>query len=119
MAVLSTGPIENTPANGVRPVQLVTVKIDNRDSVNSSTVLIQGYILTTTRTLYVLELVPVLPNQVLTRNYFADFDEYQFVFTTGGDAETSTQISVWGKDASGNLVASQRLVSDEILNQTV
>jgi hypothetical protein len=31
MAMLSTGPIENSPVNSVRPTQQVTVKIDNRD----------------------------------------------------------------------------------------
>ncbi|WP_241156683.1 hypothetical protein [Bacillus sp. FJAT-42376] len=41
MGILSTGPIENNPVNGVRPSQLVTVKVDNRDSANSSVVLIR------------------------------------------------------------------------------
>ena len=102
MAVLSTGPIANNPVNGVRPTQQVLVKMDNRDSFDSSTVLIQGYYLNGTRTLYVLEQVMLSPNEVVTRNYFANFDAIEFVFTTGGPAEERTQISVWGKNYQGN-----------------
>jgi hypothetical protein len=53
--------IENHPVGGVRPTQQVTVKLVNRDSVNSSTVLVQGYFLNGTRTLYVLEVVSLTP----------------------------------------------------------
>ena len=117
MAILSTGPIENRPVGGVRPTQQGTVKIDNNDSVNSSTVLIQGYYLNGTRSLYVLELFTVAPNQVVTKNYFVNFDSFEFVFTTSGTAAESTEISVWGKNASGQLVTAHRLVSDESLRK--
>ncbi|ODB59488.1 hypothetical protein A7311_11245, partial [Paenibacillus polymyxa] len=115
MAVLSTGPIANDPVLGVRPTQLVTVKIDNRDSVNSSTVLIEGFVLNGSRTVYVQQLVVVGPNAVITRNFFANLDAFEFVFTTSGPAVNETQISVWGKDALGQLVPAHRLVSDELL----
>ncbi|MDQ0874564.1 hypothetical protein QFZ77_003223 [Paenibacillus sp. V4I3] len=115
MAVLSTGPIENNPVDGVRPTQQVTIKMVNRDSVNSSTVLIQGYFLNGSRTLYVLEEVSLGPNEVVTRNHFANFDAFEFVFTTSGPAEESTEISVWGRNGSGEFISSQRLVSDEQL----
>ncbi|EFU39327.1 hypothetical protein PVOR_25248 [Paenibacillus vortex V453] len=64
MAILSSGPIENSAINGMRSTQQITVIIENRDLVNSATVLIQGYALNGTRTLYVLELLVALPNQV-------------------------------------------------------
>ncbi|KAF6616607.1 collagen-like protein, partial [Paenibacillus sp. EKM102P] len=115
MSVLSTGPIANDPVLGVRPTQLVTVKIDNRDSVDSSIVLIEGFALNGSRTLYVQEQVIVGPNAVFTRNYFADLNAFEFVFTTSGAAENETQISVWGKDTFGQLVPAHRLVSDELL----
>ncbi|MDO7485099.1 hypothetical protein ACIQYG_06325 [Peribacillus sp. NPDC096622] len=117
MAVLSTGPIENSPVNDVRPTQQVTIKMVNRDSVNSATVLIQGYYLNDSRTLYVLEVVLLAPNEVATRNYYANFNAFEFLFTTGGLAEESTGISVWGRNASGQLISSQRLVSDEQLEE--
>jgi YVTN family beta-propeller protein len=119
MAILSTGPIENRPVGGVRPTQQVTIKFVNRDSTNSSTVLVQGYYLNGTRTLYVLEVVSLIPNEVATRNYFANFDSFEFVFTTSGPAAESTEISVWGKNASGQLVTAHRLVSDELLGSEV
>ncbi|WP_407271088.1 hypothetical protein [Radiobacillus sp. PE A8.2] len=114
MALLITGPIENNPVNGIRPTQQVTVKIDNRDTVDYSSILIQGYYLNGSRTLYVSELFVVAPNQVVSKNYFANFDGFEFVFTTGGAAEFDTEVSVWGKDASGQLVDAHRLVADEI-----
>ena len=98
MAILATGPIENNPVSGVRPTQQVTIKIDNRDPGNNATVLIQGYHLNGTRTLYVLELFTVVPNQVVTKNYFANLDAFEFVFTTGGAAAEQIEISVWGKN---------------------
>ena len=115
MATLLTGPIENRPAGGIRPTQQVTVNFVNQDSVDSSTVLVQGYYLNGIRTLYVLEEVFLTPNEVATRNYFANFDAFEFVFTTSGPAEESTEISVWGKNASGQLVTAHRLVSEELL----
>ncbi|MBE0343801.1 YncE family protein, partial [Paenibacillus sp. 28ISP30-2] len=57
----------------------------------------------------------VAPNQVVTKNYFANFDAFEFVFTTGGVALSQTEISVWGKNAAGQLVTAHRLVSSELL----
>ncbi|MGM1020287.1 MAG: hypothetical protein ACQEXV_07000 [Bacillota bacterium] len=115
MAVLSTGPIENSPVSGARPIQQVTVKMVNRDVVNSSIILIQGYFLNGLRTLYVLEQIALAPNAVTTKNYTANFNAYEFVFTTSGPAEESTDISVWGKNGSGVIIDVQRIVADEQL----
>jgi hypothetical protein len=38
---------------------------------------------------------------VITKDYYANFDAFEFVFTTGS-AEDETQISVWGKDSTGS-----------------
>ena len=86
MAILSTGPIENNAVSDVRPTQQVTVKIDNRNSLDGSVVLIQGYNLTSTRTLYVSEQISIDPDQVVTRTYFANLDAFEFVFTVEGVA---------------------------------
>ena len=117
MSIFSTGPIENNPVSGVRPTQQVTIKIDNKSSVDSSTVSIQGFALNGTRTLYVSELVSLAPNQVVTKNYFANLNAFEFVFVTGGAAEDDTDISVWGKNSAGQLVTAHRLVSSELLNE--
>jgi hypothetical protein len=116
MAIITTGPIENSPVSGVRPTQQVTIKLVNRDQVNSSTVLIQGYYLLETRALYVLEEVLLSPNVVETRDYFANFDAFEFNFRTSGQGVGSTEISVWGKDTSGQLFTSHRLLMDELSN---
>jgi len=114
MAILSTGPIENNSVSDVRPTQQVTVKIDNRNSLDGSVVLIQGYNLTSTRTLYVSEQISIDPDQVVTRTYFANLDAFEFVFTVEGAAIEQTEISVWGKNETGQLVAAHRLVSSEL-----
>ncbi|MRN56178.1 hypothetical protein [Paenibacillus monticola] len=114
MAILATGPIENSAVGGIRPTQQVTVKVINRDVVNTSTVLIQGYVLDGTRTLYVSEAFLMAANGVLTRNYFANLDAFEFIFTTGGAAEAQVEISVWGKQASGQLVDAHRIVVEEL-----
>jgi hypothetical protein len=113
MALFSTGPMDNDPVMGTRPTQIVTVKVVNRDSLNPYNLVIQGFILNGVRTMYVNELVNLAPNQVLTRNYFADFDAFEFVFATVEDVEAEVGISIWGKQASGDLVDSHRVVAWE------
>jgi hypothetical protein len=114
MAILSTGPIVNSAVNGVRPNQQVTVIVDNRDSVNFSTLLIEGYLLNGSRKLYVHELFSIPSNLVVTKTYYTDFVAFEFVFTTGGAAANQTEISVWGKNGVGQLVTAHRLVSSEL-----
>lgn len=115
MAILSTGPIDNSITMGNNLTQIITVKIVNTDSVNPSTVEIQGYYLDGTRTLYVSELFSVAPNQVVTKDYDGNFTAYEFVFMTGGSGAAQTEISVWGKTALGTLVDSHRVVAEEQL----
>lgn len=64
--------------------------------------------------MYVLELFSVAPNQVVTKDYFANFDAFEFIFTTNDPASESTEISVLGKSGSGQLIAAHRLVLDEL-----
>jgi hypothetical protein len=113
MAILSTGPIENNPVSGVRPTQQVTIRLVSRTAVDSVTVSVQGYVLSTTRTLYVSEMISVAPNEAVTRNYFADLDAFEFVFGTSSEAAEEVGISVWGKQTSGQLVDAHRVVEHE------
>ncbi|UUZ86355.1 hypothetical protein LJK88_24940 [Paenibacillus sp. P26] len=112
MAVLSTGPIDNQ----VRSSTQIIVKLVNRDAVNSATILIQGYYLDGSRTLYVLEQLGIAPNAVITKEYDTNFDAYEFVFTTGGAAEASMEVSVWGLNGNGAIVTAQRIVAEEEIN---
>ncbi|WP_336781237.1 exosporium glycoprotein BclB-related protein [Paenibacillus illinoisensis] len=116
MSFLSTGPIENNAVNGVRPTQTVTVRIDNRSDVTASSVQIQGYYMDGgLRVLYVSESLNIAPNQVVTNNYFANFDAFEFTFTTTTTVNDPVQVSVWGKSSTGSLVTAHRLVSSELL----
>jgi hypothetical protein len=119
MAILSTGPIENNAVSGVRPTQTVTVKVVKRDAMSVSSISIQGYLLGATRTLYVSEVIDIAPNEVVTRNYFADLDAFEFIFTIGEAAEEEIGISVWGKNAAGQLVDAHRVVAHEKLSSEV
>lgn len=117
MAILSTGPIENNAVLGVRPTQLLTVKVLCRNTVDAVSVTIQGYVLDATRTLYVNEVLHIAPNEVVTRNYFADLDGFEFIFTTGPAAAEAVGISVWGKQSSGQLADAHRVVEHESTSQ--
>ena len=114
MPSYSSGPIENNPVSGIRPTQQVTVKIVNQDFANSSVVLIQGYVLNGSKSLYVKQLFSVGPNQTVTRTFTANFNAFAFEITTDGAAEYETLVSVWGKNAAGQLVTVHRLVSEEL-----
>ena len=113
MSILTTGPIENKPTNGTRTTQQVTIKISNRSSVNTSTVEIVGKNLNGTQTVYVLELINIPVNGVVTKTYFADLDGYQFSFNITGLAMAQTGISVWRK-SNGTLQSAHRLVLSEL-----
>ncbi|WP_416291802.1 exosporium glycoprotein BclB-related protein [Paenibacillus illinoisensis] len=116
MSFLSTGPIENNAVNGVRPTQTVTIRIDNRSDVTASSVQIQGYYMNAgLRVLYVSESFDIAPNQVVTNNYFANFDSFEFTFITTTTVNDPIQVSVWGKSSTGSLVTAHRLVSSELL----
>lgn len=112
MALFTTGLIENTPVAGVRPSATVAVLLTNDNGVPID-VQINGFLVSgTTKTQYVAELFALEPGAVAIRNYStAEFDifEYQFVFDFLG-----MEISVWGKDAAGNLSFAQRIVPQEL-----
>ncbi|WP_426334595.1 hypothetical protein ACN9MH_12310 [Paenibacillus silvae] len=117
MAVLSTGPIENhiVAGSGVRPTQRITVTMVNQNLTDVYHIWVQGYHLSDVRTLYVEELFIVLPNQVITKDFDANFDAVEFNFSLGDAAVADAKISVWGRDQNGDLVTAHRLVSSELI----
>lgn len=111
MAQLTTGLIENTAVSGVRPTTNLVVKISNDDIV-TVTVLIKGFFVSgTTKTEYAEDLLSISPGDVVSKNYYAQFDAFEFQFTTSTNA---TEISVWGKNAAGNLTTAHRAVPAEL-----
>ncbi|MEO2259306.1 collagen-like protein [Paenibacillus amylolyticus] len=114
MAILLTGPIDNSPVNGVRPTQIVSIKVENQNAVNAATILVQGYSLITSRALYVSEQFTILPGAVATRTYFADLNSFEYVITVTGATPEDILVSFWGKNSAGSLVAAHRLVYSEL-----
>ncbi|WP_342345643.1 collagen-like triple helix repeat-containing protein [Paenibacillus sp. CFBP 13594] len=114
LAILLTGPIDNSPVNGVRPTQIVSIKVENQSVVNAATILVQGYSLITNRALYVSEQFTILPGAVATRTYFADLNSFEYVITVTGATPEDILVSFWGKNTAGSLVAAHRLVYSEL-----
>lgn len=112
MAQLTTGIIENAPdSSGIRPSTSLVVRITN-DDTNTGTVQISGFYLSgTVKTEYVSELLTMVPDSVVVRNYFAQFNAFEFQFAVSSRA---IEISAWGKDAAGNLTAAHRVVPEEL-----
>ncbi|AIQ49033.1 hypothetical protein R70723_26365 [Paenibacillus sp. FSL R7-0273] len=119
MSFYSTGPIENNMVAGARPTTQVTLRVDNRSDITASNVLVQGYyLLGGVRNLYVSETLNLAPNQVITNNYYADLDGFEFLFVTPTDPpDDPIQISLWGKSSTGELVTAHRLVSAELMGE--
>lgn len=111
MASLTTGIVENSPVAGVRPSVRLAVKITNDDSVGVSIQILGYYVSGTLKILYVSELFSMNPGEVANRSYFADFDAFEFQFVT---SSPMVEISAWGKNAAGALVAAQRVLPAEL-----
>ncbi|SDH86029.1 hypothetical protein [Desulfosporosinus hippei] len=111
MAELTTGLIENTAVLGVRPTVTVVVRITN-DGTTTESVMTEGsFVMGAIKVLYVLEQINLLPGEAVERIYFADFDAFEFQFTT---SSPEIAISAWGKDTAGNLVAAHRVLPAEL-----
>ncbi|MBP3965017.1 hypothetical protein [Paenibacillus lignilyticus] len=113
MPFLSTGPVANHAVGAIDRVQQLAVRMVNRDSLSMSTVLVQGFYLNGGRTMYVNELVSLLPNQTFSKVYYADFDAYEYQFITGGAGADQTAVSAWGKTGTGRLVDTHRFIAAE------
>ncbi|HEY8911147.1 MAG TPA: hypothetical protein VIM51_12855 [Desulfosporosinus sp.] len=111
MALLTTGLFENAAVSGVRPSNTLTVRISN-DDIISETILIQGFYQTgITKVQYVDELITLTAGNVAQRNYYAQFNAFEFQFTI---SSLAVNVSAWGKDAAGNLTTAHRVVAEEV-----
>jgi hypothetical protein len=111
MALFTTGLVDNPAVAGIRPSVSIDVLLTN-DTILPANVLISGfYVSGGVKTPYVLELFTLAPGAVATRNYFSQFDIFEFQFDV---TLTTVEISVWGKDAAGNINAEHRLVAEEM-----
>ena len=111
MTLLTTGLFENTAVSGVRPSSTLSVLITNDDTI-SVTIRIEGFYQSgITKIKYVDELFDLTSGAVAQRNYYAQFDAFEFQFNVSSEA---VSVSTWGKDAAGNLTTAHRVVSQEV-----
>ena len=111
MPYLTTGLFDNTPVAGIRPSSTLSVNISNDDTTIVD-VLIEGFFQSgTTKVKYVEELFTLIAGSVAQRNYFAQFDAFEFQFTVSSEA---VEVTAWGKDATGNLTTAHRVVAQEV-----
>ncbi len=111
MVQLTTGLINNPTVAGVRPTASLAVRLANDDTV-TATVLIEGFYMSgAIKIMYVQEPLSIAAGNVATRSYYAQLDAVEFQFTTSSAA---VEISVWGKDTTGNLVAAHRACPAEL-----
>ncbi|HWQ41352.1 MAG TPA: collagen-like protein [Desulfosporosinus sp.] len=111
MAELTTGLIDNDPISGIRETTIFTVKVSNDDTVEVIVQIIGYFTSGTAKIIYVQEVFVLAAGEVATRNYFANLDAFEFQFTTSSNA---VEISAWGKDIAGNLVAAHRVLPAEL-----
>ena len=111
MALLTTGLIKNTEVLGVRPSSTLSVRISNADLASASIRINGFYWDGSTKTEYVLDILTLAPGEVADRDYFAQFDAYEFLFITNSDA---LEISAWGKNAAGNKTVVHSMLPAEL-----
>jgi len=109
----TTGLFENKLVEGVRPTASVAVLIVNDDIVEANVQILGYYLSGTTTVLYVLELLNLNPHEVVTRNYYAQFNAFEFQFK---NSSRFVVISVWGEDSAGNLVTAHRVLPSELMS---
>jgi len=111
MPLLTTGLFENAAVSGVRPSSTLSVVISN-DDITSVAIQIEGFFQSgTTKVKYVEELFTLTAGSVAKRNYFAQFNVFEFQFTVSSEA---VEVTAWGKDATGNLTTPHRVVAQEV-----
>jgi hypothetical protein len=111
MPLLTTGLFENAAVSGVRPSSTLSIDISNNDT-STVTIQIEGFFQSgTTKVKYVEELFTLTAASVAKRNYSAQFNAFEFQFTVSSEA---VEVTAWGKDATGNLTITHRVVTQEI-----
>lgn len=108
MPYLTTGLLDNASVEGVRQSSTLSVNISNEDT---STVAIQveGFFQSgTTKVKYVEEFFTLSAGTMALKNYFVPFNAFEFQFFVSSQA---VEVSVWSKDATGNLTSTHLVVS--------
>jgi len=113
MPFLTTGLFDNTAVAGVRPSSTLSVNIVN-DDTSTVAIQIEGFFQSgTTKVKYVEEFFTLTAGTVALKNYFVQFDAFEFQFFVSSEV---VQVTAWGKDAAGNLTDAHRVVAEEFNN---
>ncbi|MDI6813489.1 MAG: hypothetical protein QMC95_15400 [Desulfitobacteriaceae bacterium] len=112
MAVLelTTGLIENPAVAGLRSTSTLAVRITNDDTATVAIQINGFYLDGTTKVQYVTEFFTLNTGSVASRNYYAQFEGFEFQFSA---SSLAVQVSAWGKDSTGRLNAAHRIVARE------
>ena len=109
MPYLTTGLLDNTAVEGVRPSSTLSVNISN-DDTSTVAIQVEGFSQSgTTKVKYVEEFFTLTAGTVALKNYIVPFNAFKFVFFVSSQA---VEVSVWSKDASGNLTSAQLAVAE-------
>lgn len=111
MLYVTTGILDNTAVAGERPTLSVNLRITNNGLTNDSVQIIGFYIDGDTKVQYVSEIITLVPEGALNRNYYANLDAFEFQFMT---IYNSMEISVWGKNADNDLNPAHRVLPSEL-----
>ena len=111
MPYLTTGLLDNTAVEGVRPSSTLSVNISN-DDTSTVAIQVEGFFQSgTTKVKYVEEFFTLTAGTVALKNYFVPFNAFEFVFFVSSQA---VNVSAWGKDVTGNLTSDYRVVVEEV-----
>ncbi len=111
MPYLTTGLLDNISGEGVRQSSTLTVNMLN-DDTSTVAIQIEGFFQSgTTKVKYVEEFFTLTAGTLALKTYFVPFDAFEFVFFVSSQA---VEVSVWGKDATGNLTSAHLVVVDVI-----
>lgn len=112
MPYLTTGLLSNPSVEGVRQSSTLSVNISN-DDTSTVAIQVEGFFQSeTTRLKYVEEFFTLTAGTVVLKNYFVPFNAFEFVFFVSSQA---VEVSVWSKDATGNLTSAHLVVAETAL----
>ncbi len=109
MPYLTTGLLDNTYVEGVRQKATLSVNISN-DDTSTVAIQVEGFFHSgTTKVKYVEEFFTLTAGTVVLKNYIVPFNSFEFVFFVSSQA---VEVSVWSKDATGNLTKAHLAVAE-------
>ena len=109
MPYLTTGLLDNALVEGVRQSSTLSVNISN-DDTSTVAIQVEGFFKSgTTKVKYVEEFFTLTAGTEVLKTYFVPFNFFEFAFFISSQAVV---VSVWCKDANGNLTSAHLAVAE-------